>query len=183
MDDTQQCPNCGHVNDIGLAVCESCNSPMTAYGGQVTGEAYEGGRLKGQVAKLEVRPAAVTAIVVFDVLFALFWPFAYVIGGFLGVHGANSEGTNAMAAAVSWVPALFWAAVLVPSGIALLVLAWLAWSQRPIAWNVNLGVVILFGLLSLRAFPGPGFWIFLPVSIVLAALWLRSDTKAWYGMM
>jgi hypothetical protein len=184
MDDMQQCPNCGYMNDSSHAVCANCNTPLTAYGGQVTGEPFDDGKLAEQVARLEDRPAAVTAIVVFDTLFALLWPFAYVLGGFLNARTPNVEGPgNAITAAFSLLGPLLSMLVLLPFGIALLVLAWHTWNQRPIAWGLNVATLALFGLLCLRAFPGLKFWLFLPATVVLALFWLRSDTKAWYGMM
>src|SRR5689334_10026602 len=98
MAETRQCPNCGLENDLGRSVCANCQTPLTAYSGQLRGEAYQG-KLAAQVAQLETRPPVVMAMVAAIVLFTLFWPLASLVTAFVHREATNAEGTNYLASA------------------------------------------------------------------------------------
>jgi hypothetical protein len=173
------CPNCGTKNEAGRSLCEQCNTPLTAYAGQLTGESYQG-RLADQVARLEQRPLPVTGMTVFLLIYALFWPIASVIGAFNARVKINAEGTNYLAASFSAIGPFLSALILLPIAGALCFLAWATWAQRPWAWNLCLAVVGLFGVLGLLKFSLLGFvWGF--VAVGLTVVWLRPDTRAWFG--
>lgn len=178
MPDTIQCPNCGTPNDTSAALCKACMTPLTAYSGELKGESYQG-KLVKQVAYLEVRPPAVIAVVVLDAVFALFWPLRMVFANFAARPTTNAEGTNYVASAFGTIGPLLSAALLLPAAIALGIVAWAAWNQRPWAWRVNCGVLIVFALLNLRPSAAA---LFAVVAIIIGVYWMMPRTKGWYGL-
>src|ERR1044071_6490365 len=96
--DTVQCKHCGTQNDIGRALCENCQSPLTAYAGQLRGESYRG-NLSAQVERLGVRPISVTLMVIFLSLITLGWPLRAIFTAFTSQATLNSESTNYIASA------------------------------------------------------------------------------------
>lgn len=183
MANTKQCPNCGLENDSGNAVCANCQTPLTAYAGQLRGEAYQG-RLAAQVERLETRPPAVIAMVVFLIAFTLFWPLASVISAFLHREGLNAEGTNYVASAFGAIGPILTAIFLIPVSVALGVLAWMTWTQRTWTWNADLVALIAFAVFACIRYPVYHFLTFLWVILAaaLAFLWFRPATKAWFGL-
>lgn len=180
---TIQCPNCAEPNDVANAVCSVCNTPLTAYAGELTGLGESSGKLREQVAKLDVRPPIVTAAAVLDVLFALFGPIASVFSGFATRPTTNAEGTNYIGAAFGMVGPILKAIVLLPISAAIIVVAWAAFTQKPWGWYANLVIFGLLGVLSLFQF-GVNFLIglvMLIVAIGFAVVWMSLDTRAWYG--
>ncbi len=178
MPDTIQCPNCGTPNDTSAALCKACMNPLTAYSGELKGETYQGNLVK-QVAYLDTRPPAVIAMTVLDIVFALFWPLRRVFANFANRPTTNVEGTNYVASAFGTIGPILSAILLIPAAIALGVVAWAAWTQRPWAWMVNLGVLVLFALLNLR--PNPTA-LFAVAAIVIGVFWMLPRTKGWYGL-
>ena len=181
--ETRQCPHCGTVNDIANALCERCKTPLTAYAGQLTGEAYQG-RLAGQVALLERQPPVVIAMAIFNVLFAVFWPLATVMRSFQATPHVNEEGTNYAAAAFTTIGPILSAILLVPIALAILVLAWATWAQRTWAWTVNaffLGGIALLAILKFSTSHTLAF-IYAGLACGLAYFWFQQKTKAWYGL-
>lgn len=178
MPDTIQCPNCGTPNDTGQSLCKACMNPLTAYSGELKGETHQG-KLAGQVAYLETRPPAVMAMTVLDVVFALFWPLRKVFTSFAARPTTNAEGTNYVASAFGTVGPILAAALLIPVAIALVFVAWATWTQRPWAWMVNLGVLIVFALLNLKPSPVA---LFAVAAGVIGVLWMMPRTKGWYGL-
>jgi len=175
---TRQCPHCGVVNDIDNAYCVNCNTPFTAYSGQLDGEAYEG-KLAQQAALLNTRPAVVMLMTVFDILFALFWPVA----GLLHAYHAILHPTlnNYIFSALSTVVPVLIAFILIPVTLGLFYVAWANWNQASWAWTVNalvLGICAICCLLSLFSFKAI---VFLLLAAALASLWFRRETKAWFG--
>lgn len=179
------CPHCGTSNRGDRALCANCQSPLTAYGGQLKGHSEtESGRFARQAAGLYVRPPAVYAAVAFDALFAVFWPLAYVLGAFAARERVNAELTNYLASAFGAIGPILSAIVLIPAALVILLVAWGAWSQQPWAWSANLGVIGVFALAALfkyGAHPAASI-VWLIVACVLAAVWTRPATKSWYGM-
>jgi hypothetical protein len=183
--ETVQCKFCGEVNEVGSALCANCKSPLTAYAGEIKGlSAEEKARMAARVARLKRHPPAVYALTVFNALFALFWPLAFTLGGFMARERVNSEGTNYLAAAFGAIGPFLTALMLIPAGLALIYLAWATWSQRSWAWMANLGSLALFAFLALRQFSSAPllalFWLF--VAGALTVIWLRPETKVWYGL-
>ena len=178
MPDTIQCPNCGTPNDTGAALCKACMNPLTAYSGQLKGETYQG-RLVKQVAYLDTRPPAVIAMTVLDIVFALFWPLRMVFASFAARQTTNAEGTNYVASAFGTIGPILSAILLIPEAILLGVVAWAAWTQRPWAWMVHFGVLILFALLNLRPTAAA---LFAVAAVVIGVLWMMPRTKGWYGL-
>jgi hypothetical protein len=177
MADTIQCPNCGTPNDTGQSLCKACMNPLTAYSGQLRGEAHQG-KLASQVAYLETRPPAVIAMAVLNVVFALFC-LGKVFANFAARPTTNAEGTNYVASSLGAIGPIFWAILLVPTAIALGFLAWATWAQRPWTWMVDLVVLIVFALLTLRPAPTA---LFAVAAIVVGVLWMMPRTKGWYGL-
>ncbi len=178
MSDTKQCPNCGTPNDVSQSLCKNCMTPLTAYAGQLVGESHKG-RLAKQVADLETRPPAVIGMTVLNVVFALFWPLRIVLANFAAKPTTNAEGTNYVASAFGSIGPILSAILLIPAAILLCILAWATWTQRPWAWMTNLGVLVVFALLNLRATP---MALFAVAAIVLGVLWMMPRTKGWYGL-
>lgn len=183
-DDAQQCPNCGLLNEEGRALCANCQTPLTAYAGQLRGEPESsGGRLAAQVAHLNTRPPIIAALALFDLLFALFWPLAFVVGAFAARQQVNAEGTNYIFAAIGAVGPTLAALVLIPVALALCALAWATWTQRPSAWVGNGYALGAFVLLALRKFPNAPIMtlVWIGLACGLAYLWFRPETKSWFG--
>ncbi len=182
--DTKQCPNCGLVNDAGRARCADCQTPLTAYAGQLEEFTSSQGRLVQHVARLNRRPLAVAALALFDALFALFWPLAFVIGALAARQSVNAEGTNYLASAFGMVGPTLYAVVLIPAALALGALAWATWTQRPWAWTANvvvLGIFALLALFKLAAAPIMAI-IWIGLACGLTYYWFQPETKAWFGL-
>ena len=179
---TRQCPHCGVVNDMSRALCSNCQSPLTAYGGQLNGVAYQG-KLAAQASQAAVRPAVVTAMTLFDILYAVFWPIAYVIGAYMGRAQLNTEGTNYVAAALGSLGPLFSALALLPIGAMLCFLAWSTWTQRTWAWTANAWTI---GIFVLIVFMKHQFSLFTFVCAglagALAYFWFLPRARAWFGL-
>ena len=178
MSDTIQCPNCGTPNDTNAALCKACMNPLTAYSGELKGETYQGNLVK-QVAYLDTRPPAVIAMTVLDVAFALFWPLRIVLHNFAAKPTTNAEGTNYVASAFGTIGPILAALLLIPAAVALCVAAWGAWTQRPWAWMVNFGVLIVFTLLNLRPSPVA---LLAVAAIAIGVFWMLPRSKGWYGL-
>jgi hypothetical protein len=177
--ETIPCPKCGTINDTGAALCKACMTPLTAYGHQLKEPETYQGRLADQISNVNTRPPVVTAMTVLDVVFALFWPLRMVVVSFAHRTTTNAEGTNALAAAFGTVGPILSALLLIPAAIALGVAAWGAWTQRPWAWMVNLGVLIVFALVNLRPSASA---LFAVAAIVIGVFWTMPRTKGWYGL-
>lgn len=181
---TQQCPYCGTVNEISLARCSNCQSPLTAYAGQITGLEESGkGRLAEQVKAVEIRPPAIGAATGFNIFVALFWPLAAIIGAFASRTRVNADGTNYISAVVGSIGPIFTALVMLPLTLALVVVAWGTWTQQTWAWKANAVTIVGFALLMLtRIGSAPISLIWLIGSGALAYLWFQPRTRAWYGL-
>ncbi|HLK58991.1 MAG TPA: hypothetical protein VKU00_20695 [Chthonomonadaceae bacterium] len=182
MPDTIQCPNCGEVNDAGNAVCKNCHSPFTAYGGQLTGERYQG-RLAEQASATQGHPPIVMVIAAFNLAFALF-VLGLAVRHFQDRPTINEEGSNAINVATSTFGAIVWAIFLVPLALALIGLAVATWTQRTWTWTANAVGVGVFAFLCLFAF---GFStvpkvICVGIALILGVLWFLPKTKAWFGL-
>jgi hypothetical protein len=156
---------------------------LTAYAGQLRGESYRG-KLASQVDQLNTRPPVIIAMVVFIAVFALFWPVASVLVAFLHREGMNAEGTNYVASATGVIVPIMTALVLLPAAIALGWLAWATWIQQTWTWNVNAALLIGFAIFALIRYPVYHSLTFLWVALaaVLAFLWFRPATRAWFGL-
>jgi hypothetical protein len=183
MAETQQCPHCGTPNDIGRSLCENCQTPLTAYAGQLHGQAYQG-RLAEQVALLNTRPPVVVGMTVFHVLLVVFWPLARVVGAFASRQQTNAEGTNYIASAFSSIGPILQAIVFVPIALALIVLAWATWTERTWAWTVNAFALAAFALFAILKYPSAHLQAILYVGLAggLAFFWFRPQTRGWYGL-
>src|SRR5258707_484636 len=96
--DTIQCPHCGTSNDTGRALCVNCQSPLTAYSGQLRGEAYQG-KLATQVDRLRVRPLSVNLMALFLAIVSIGWPLRAIVMAFGSRARLNAESTNYLASA------------------------------------------------------------------------------------
>lgn len=182
ISDTQKCPHCGTPNDSGNAFCENCNTPLTAYGGQIDGSYHsDQGRLAQQVALLGGHPPVVVAVVIFDILFALFWPVAFVIHQYTGAGQVNASGSNYIFAALSMVGPVLFTFTLIPIALACLYLAWATWTQRPWAWLINTGVLAAATVVFVMNYPAMKAIVFLILVAGIALFWFRPATKSWFG--
>jgi hypothetical protein len=142
--DTQQCPHCGTVNEVGRARCANCQSPLTAYAGQITGlEESRQGRLAEKVRALDTRPPVIGVMVAFQGFLAL-WSLWAVLSAFTARPRMNAEGTNYIGAAVGSIGPLFTAIVLIPIAIALGINGWGIWTQQPWGWKAGAGIPSAF---------------------------------------
>ncbi len=177
------CQHCGTANDAGNAACVNCQRPFTAYAGQIGQvENYEG-KLAGQVAALESRPVAVTALSALCLLFALAGPLWSVIAAWSGRTRVNADGTNAIQAATGIVVPIFQSVLLLPAAIALCMIAYFAWTQRPWAWTAGaatLGIIALLALILHGLTFVTFFWIILAAGIAYG--WFQQPVKAWFAL-
>ena len=186
--DTVKCPNCGLDNDVSFSLCQQCLTPLTAYSGQLNGEAYQG-KLATQVKALNVRPQAVTVAAVFDVLFAVFTPIVIFIHSL--PHQVTSDPDlayqNTLSTAFGAVSAVITGIITFPIAIAICIHAWYLYRQRTWCWSVQLALIAVFAIRSCLIFKAPdtfshllaaGYLVFCAVFV---ALWTRPQVKAWYG--
>lgn len=181
---TRLCQECGTPNDIGRSVCINCGRPLTAYGSQLGQPENYQGKLNAQVAALETRPLAVTALTGFYGLMVLIGPLWAIVSAFSARPHLNVEGTNATAAAVGTIGPILSVLTMLPLAVGLGIMAWATWTQRTWAWTGGLIVLGLFGVVTilhngLLTVPTV-FW--LVVAGVLTALWIQKPVKAWYGL-
>ncbi len=181
--DRSQCPHCGTLNDSGSALCENCQTPLTAYSGQLSGEAYQG-KLAEKVAELRVRPPGVYLMTAFLAVIALAWPVRSIFMAFANRAVLNSESTNYVSAAFGAVGPIMIAIVCVPVAVALLWLAWSGYTQQPGAWQICLGVVGAFAVYMVLNYREYHAWtIFWTLAALgLTSFWIHPSTKAWYGL-
>lgn len=178
--ETVTCSICGAVNDAGRALCIDCNRPLTAYAEQLDSQQHiNREEIQRKIASLDTRPPAVLAMTLFYVVFAVFWPLAYVVGAFMSREKVNAEGTNYLSAAFDAIGPFLSAGLLVPFALLLVFLAWATWTQRSWAWTAGLVTLGLFALKALQKGVGGAVW--LVVAAVLAFFWFREETKVWYG--
>lgn len=177
-----RCSHCDHDNPEGLARCEVCNTPLTAYSGQVTGE-VNAVNLE-RLARMSIRPPIVPGMTGLLVAFAIFGPFAAVISRYLARTTTNVEGTNYASAAFGAVGIAFTALVMIPLGLFLLYMAWLTWTRGSWIWMAN---TILLGAVAFLSLTGFLTSIFI-LRVLLIALcgaagyfWFRPETREWYG--
>lgn len=183
QEETITCKNCGMVNDTGIARCVQCSTPLTAYGGQINGERYEG-NLAAQVALLEKRPLMVSLVTGFHIFFALFWPLAFVIGSFSTRVKVSEDQTNYLAASFGSLGIIFAFITLIPLAVALFVVAWGAFTQRPWGWfasMVSMGVFLGWEVLHLKSAPLFSL-LWVAVMAVGIAQWLKAEVKGWYAL-
>jgi hypothetical protein len=176
------CPNCHAEVEEGLAVCSQCGAPLTAYGGQITGEVRPETRAKA--AKLAVRPPIVVVMAILDALVALLGPLGLAWVRITGRTQVSEDATNYIAAALGAVGAFAVAIVLIPLGLFLLVLAWATWTQKPWAWMANVVLLILMVLLAVRVFAAEPGQALLRIGLcgAIAYFWFHPRTKEWFGL-
>jgi hypothetical protein len=183
MPDNILCPHCGTDNEKGRSFCVNCQQPFTAYCAQLTGETYQG-KLAEKAARLEGRPPVVAAMALFDLLFAVFGPLAFVVGGFLNRQQANSEGTNYIGAAFGGIVVFLWALILIPLALALFGLAWATWTQRPWAWRANAAGLCAIAVFAMATFASRPIMTFIWVGLAcgFAYYWFKPEVKGWFAI-
>ena len=177
-----RCPQCNSENDPGASVCASCDNPLTAYSGTLTGEASAATLAK--LARLSQRPQVVPAVIALDVLFALFGPVRMLLANAAARPTTNAEGTNYAQAAFGTVGVAFMAMFLVPLALALLFLAWGAWARAAWAWWLNAGLLAAVCLGAFTGFFGASVFvriILIAITVAAGAFWLRPEARGWYG--
>ncbi len=188
MADTRQCPNCGAVNDVSFSMCQQCLTPMTAYSGQITGESYQG-KLASQVAALNTRPMAVMAMVLFQLVFAIF-PLVVFAHYLPGPASANPDDAyqSSMSSAFHVVSAVVAGFIMIPLAVLMVWVAWATWAQRTWTYNAVFAPLCVFVFIMITKFrlPSAPLHVFAGVSIaavaVLVFFWFRPSTRAWYGL-
>lgn len=177
-----RCSDCKTLNDVDAAFCAQCAAPLSAYTREQTGAVDVVAKYK--IARLDVRPRAVTLAVALDILLAIFGPLAYLMSKFMTRTTVNSDATNYLGAALGGVGLFITVIVVLPVALGMLYIAWNVWTQRPWGWlaqQVVSGLVVLAALTG--KWPGVTGWrlFWLAATGILAAYWYRSETKAWYG--
>ncbi len=177
-----RCPQCQTEATEGLAFCEVCGAPLTAYGSPVPGVATTATLEK--LARLRVRPAVIPWMAAFVAAAALFGPFAALLAKYNSRPTMNPEGTNYMTSAFSAVGITLAALVLVPIGLALLVTVWGVLTQRTWAWTAGFLVLLSVAAAGLTsAVPGPFLKaVLFTITASMAWFWFREDAKDWYGV-
>ena len=180
---TRQCPHCGTENDVGQSLCSNCKTPLTAYAGELNGEAYKG-RLAEQVEAQKTRPLAVGAMSVYLCVIALGWPLRAIIQTFMHRTRTNAEGTNYLASALGVIAPIFMTVLLLPLAILLFWLAWAVWTQRTWAWKYSFAAILIFAGYILIRFSEYHSWVVLwaGLSIALAIFWFQPKIKGWFGL-
>ena len=180
---TVKCSHCGDLNEVGNAICKNCLTPLTAYGGQVGQARNFDGKLAAQVAALDERPPIVIAMTIFSVAFALLVPLWSVVKAWRAQPHVNEEGTNAIQAATGILVPLFQTVVFLPIAIALCVIAYFTWTQRPWAWTAN---VVILGLIAVLAVVSYGLslpaFVWIGVAGIVACLWYQQPVRAWFAL-
>lgn len=180
---TIQCKHCGEMNDTTTSVCINCNTPLTAYGGQLGQEENFTRKLSTQISALDHRPRIVDGAVVFQALWALAVPLWTVVRVWATRPQVNEEGTNGIQAAGGIFASIIQSFLLVPLALGILFVAYSTWTQKEWAWKANHAVfaVIAVTPILLQGFvPATWFWIVLVV--VFEILWNRSGVKAWFAL-
>ena len=181
MADTLQCPNCGVENETDRTRCSNCQNPLTAYGGELTGETYIG-KLAEQADLVTERPHSVVALVALVVLYVLLGPLRTTYLTFAHRVVTNAEGTNYVGASFGIIGPIMIAAFQIPYAIALLVAGGGAMAQKTWGWNAGIVVLALSSVSTIRGFmPFPGI-LYVAVIITVAVLWFSDRTKAWFGL-
>jgi uncharacterized membrane protein len=169
-------------------MCQQCLTPMTAYSGQLTGETYQG-KLAGQVALLNTRPAAVTAMVIFQVLFAVFplVVFAHYLPGPANTNPDEAYQAS-MSSAFHVISAVVAGFVMIPLSVVMLWVAWSTWAQRTWAYNAVFAPLSVFVIIMLTKFGQPSTTLHVVAGFSIAAIavlvffWYRPTTRAWFGL-
>jgi hypothetical protein len=161
---------------------------MTAYSGQITGETYQG-KLAAQVAALNTRPLAVTAMVIFQLVFAIF-PLIIFAHYLPGPASANPDDAyqSSMSSAFHVVSAVVAGFVMIPLSVAMVWVAWATWAQRTWTYNAVFAPLAVFVFIMCTKFQLPstplhiiaGFSI--AAAVVLVFFWFRPGTRAWFGL-
>ena len=178
-----RCPHCATDNEEGAAVCENCDTPLTAYGGQVTGAVSEATLRK--LERLAVRPPVVPMAAALDVLLVVVGPLWTLVGRFAARPAVNAEGTNYAGAAFGAVGVLFSAIVLVPVAVALAVVAWGVMAHRTWAWTAQAFLLLVVAVIGLTGWLVPSLFLRLLLSAgaaVVGYLWVKEDARQWYGV-
>jgi hypothetical protein len=181
--ETIQCPYCSTVNDTKRSLCANCQSPLTAYSGQLRGETYQG-KLAGQVECLQVRPLSVNLMAALLVTVAAGWPLRSIVAAFVNRAHLNVEATNYLASAFGAIGPIMVTILCLPLAA---MLGWIAWSvlmQQPRAWKLSLVVISAFAVFILIRASEYRIWtvMWLGLAAGLAAVWLRRSTRAWFGI-
>jgi hypothetical protein len=178
-----RCPHCAHENPDGLAVCLNCNTPLTAYSGQLMGAVSEETRYKA--AKLAVRPPVIPMAAALTLALAALGPAWALASRFFSRPAVNAEGTNYVGAAFGAVGVAFAAMVLVPLALVLVFVAWGVMIQRTWAWTAQ--AVVLLGILVI-GFTGwliPSLFLRILLSVaavIVGVMWMKQDAREWYGV-
>jgi hypothetical protein len=181
--ETIQCSHCGTMNDTKHSLCVNCQSPLTAYSGELRGETYQG-KLARQVERLQVRPLSVNLMAGFLIVVAVGWPLRAIVTALVNRAHLNVETTNYLASAFGTIGPIMIAIFCLPLAA---ILGWIAWSvltQQPRAWQLSLVALCAFAIyIVIRAGEyriWTVLWLGLPVGLAIA--WLREPTKAWFGI-
>jgi len=181
--DSIQCPHCGTLNSTARSLCENCQSPLTAYSGQLTGETYEG-KLAGKVAQLNTRPVSVYLMVAFLTVVAIGWPLRNIVTAFAHRAQLNTENTNYLANAFGSIAPIMITIVMLPLACVLFWVAWQCYTQSPQAWKLSLTAVVAFATFVAIRFHDFQAWtaFWLVIAGVLVFFWLRPATRGWFGL-
>lgn len=177
-----RCPHCDTPNDEGEALCTQCATPLTSYSGTVTGEVSARTLERARAARRV--PPTIRYGVGYLALAAVAGPIRWAVLTVAGRQGLNAESTNYIGAAVGAVGVFLILSVAIPWALALAYVAWGAHYQRAWAWPATMVVIVCFTplmrLLGLAG--GLGLLLVAAASVVAAVLWLRSETREWYGV-
>jgi hypothetical protein len=181
--DSIQCPHCGTQNNTDRSLCANCQTPLTAYAGQLTGEKYDG-KLAGKVALLNTRPIAVYLMMAFLTVVTVGWPLRNIVAAFMGRAHLNAETTNYLASAFSSIGPIMITIAMLPVAALLVWIIWQCYAQIPLGWKLGLGAALTFAAFIVFRYRDFGNWTFLWLSAIAALtyLWMRTETKGWFGI-
>ncbi len=179
-----RCPNCSAPNPSGVAYCQACASPLTAYGGGDVGLGPSAATL-ARLQRASERPRIVGVMAAVLALAAFVGPLRTAACAFLAQRAASSAAPaeGYIFSALGAVGAFLVALVLVPIGVFMLITAWAAWRQVAWAWTavaLLLGLCVLAGLHSFSLFSF-GSVVLVGVAGPLVYFWMLPATREWYG--
>ncbi len=177
------CPKCKEDVEEGRAFCPYCGEPLTVYADASDFKGPNAAK-KEKVARLDIKPPAIYEMMALLISWTLFSPVGSLVHLFTHRTVTNSSGTNYLNASFGALQVIFYAAFLIPVSLAILFLAYSAWTQKRWAWNACLLflTVPLFSSL-LGYWPASGFWRLAWILFILHAgyFWLLARTREWYA--
>lgn len=181
--DTIQCKYCGTSNEAGNAMCVNCQSPLTAYGGQITGVNYQG-KLAAQAELLQRRPVAVVIVTTMLAFIAIGGPLRYIAAMVWAYVSRTHSEEGYLSSAFGVLGPIAAAVLCLPIACVIFWVAYEAVHQQPRAWRFGCGILFCYvGYLAIHFREGI-MWnlLWLVPVLISCGLWMAPKTRAWFGL-